>query len=52
MVVYGLFVVLLLDPLVLLFAAALEVAIARPALARATVARTRFETTDREDDHD
>lgn len=52
MVVYGFLVVLLFDPLVLVMAAALEVAIARRALVRATAARTRFETTDREDDHE
>jgi hypothetical protein len=48
---YGLAVVLVLDPLALLLAAAAEVAIGRRALVRATLARTRFETTQREDDH-
>jgi hypothetical protein len=51
LVVYGACVLVLVGPLALLFAAALELALAHRALARATALRTRFETTNRQDDH-
>ncbi len=50
-VAYGLGVALVLDPLALVVASALELRVARRALARATAQRIRFETTHREDDH-